>query len=250
MRHVVSALVIGAGALFAALGDAGATSDPNELSPASRALFTVDHLASVKEPAVLVYEFEKKGSLEEGFTDTVEAGVTKVWPDGGKDLSFHFLNGAHHVDFRNFENHVGNPIFMLFLERDVREMERLTHGKALYFRNRIRNALAGSASLRPTTFDFNGKTVKGIEIRVEPFADDPLNERYPRFAKRAYVFVLSDEIPGGIYKVNSVTPDPSGTQPLTDESVTFREMRAPAVKKADAGPATAADRAKIANQTK
>jgi hypothetical protein len=139
---------------------------------------------------------------------------------------------------------------MLFLERDVQEMERLTQGKALYFRNRIRNALAGSASLKPTSFDFNGKTVKGTEIRIEPFADDPLNERYPRFAKRAYVFVLSDEIPGGIYKINSLTPGPSGSQPLMDESVTFRETHAPEATRADAGQAPGAGKAKVANQTK
>lgn len=227
IKHFVSALAIAACGSIAAMGAANATSDANELSPANRALFTTHHLASIKEPAVLIYDFAKKGSLESGFTDTVEAEVTNVEADGHKDMSFRFLTGEHHLEFRDFVNQVGNPIFMLFLERDVREMQRLTRGNALYYRVRIRNALAGSASVKPTTFDFNGKTLTGTEIRVQPFANDPLNEKYPRFAKKSYVFILSNEIPGGFYKMDASTPDPSGDQPLVDESVTFREMRAP-----------------------
>jgi hypothetical protein len=233
-KHMIVALALGAGGLAAATGGALATSNPNDLSPANQALYTTDHMASIKKPAVLVYDFEKSGSLETGFTDTVEAEVTGVEADGGKDITFHFLNGEHHVDFRDFEDFTGNPVFMLFLERDVMEMAHLTRGHALYYRNRIRNALAGSAEMKDTSFEFGGKTVKGTEISVMPYADDPLNERYPRFAKKKYVFVLSKDVPGGFFKIDSVTPDPSGTQPLVAETLTFHDVHAPETKHAAA----------------
>jgi len=222
--RLLSAALLTAAALIA-LGPAGnATTDPNVLSKANQALFAADHLASIHEPSVLVYDFEKKGSLEPGFSDTVEETITKIWPNGHKDLSFHFLTGTNHVEFQDFPDFVSNPVFMLFLERDVRELQRQTHGNALYFRTLIRQALAGSATLAPTTFDFNGAKHKGTEIRVQPYINDPSNERYPEFAKKTYIFILSDEIPGSVYKVNAITPGPTDDQPITDESVTFREI--------------------------
>lgn len=221
-------------AFLTAPGMAGATDDPDDLSAANRALFIEPHLDSIKEPAVLVYDFEKAGTLErdKGFVDTVEEEVIDVHPDGRKDLAFKFLNGANNVQFRDFFDQTRNPIFILFLERDVREMERLTKGNALYFRNRIKNALAGFAKMEDVTFDLDGDTHRGTAIRITPYADDPLNERYPRYANKIYEFILSDEVPGGIYKVTATTPDPLNEEPFTQDTMTFTELRQPEIKKA------------------
>lgn len=245
-RFVSAGAVVAAG-LLASLTAAHATNDPNQLSPANRALYTNNHLASIKNPTVLMYDFEKTGSLETGFKDTVEADVTAIERDGRKDLSFNFLSGEHHIEFHDFADYMGNPIFMLFLERDVREMQRLNQGNALYYRNRIRNALAGSATVTPTTFTFEGKTLKGTEIRIQPYADDPDNNRYPRFAKKTYSFILSDEVPGGFYKVDSYTPDPLTNGPLMAETLTFHDAHSPATEKHAAsktGQDSVADKAK------
>ena len=87
------------------------------------------------------------------------------------------------------------------------------------------------------TFELDGKTVNGTDISIQPYANDPMNERYPRFAKKTYEFILSDDVPGGVYKVVATTPDPSGDQPLTYDAITFRELRKADVKKAQAeGP--------------
>lgn len=221
-------------ALMAAPGAALAVTDASLLSPASQALFTKKHLDSIKEPAVLVYDFESKGTLINSFDDTVEAEITAITPEGGKDMSFHFLSGMNHVQFREFLNQTHNPICILFLERDVRAMEQATKGSALYFRNRIKDALAGHATVKDVSFELDGKTLKGTDIKIEPYADDPMNQRYPRFAKKTYEFILSDDVPGGIYKVVATTPNPSGDEPFTYDAMTFREMHEPDVKKAQA----------------
>lgn len=224
-------------ALLAAPGAALAVSDPSLLSPANQALFTKKHLDSIKEPSVLVYDFEAKGSLLKPFDDTVEAEITAINPDGGKDMTFHFLSGMNNVQFRDFLDQTHNPIAILFLERDVRAMEQATEGNALYFRNRIKDALSGYATVKDVSFELDGKTVNGTDISIQPYANDPMNERYPRFAKKTYEFILSDDVPGGVYKVVATTPDPSGDQPLTYDAITFRELRKADVKKAQAeGP--------------
>ncbi len=247
INHVLSIAAIAGAGLLATLVSAQAISDPNELSPANRALFTNRHLDSIKSPTVLVYDFQKTGSLEEGFKDTVEAEITGIEDGGGKDLSFHFLSGDNHIEFRDFVDYAGNPVFMLFLERDVREMQRINRGNALYYRNRIRNALAGSATVTPTTFAMDGKTLKGTEIRIQPYADDPDIDRYPRFKNKTYSFVLSDEVPGGFYKMGAYTPDPLTNGPLMDETITFHETRAP---KGEKHAAAKTDRDAVADKTK
>ena len=52
-----------------------------------------------------------------------------------------------------------NPVTLFYLERDIREMERLTKGKAAYFRKRIRMALYQGAQVRDVRFSYRGQTV-------------------------------------------------------------------------------------------
>ena len=61
-----------------------------------------------------------------------------------------------------------------------------------------------------------------------------MNERFPRFAKKTYEFILSDDVPGGIYKVVAISPNPSGEEPFSYDAMTFREMRDLDVRKAQA----------------
>lgn len=223
-RHTMTAGLFALAAGLMLAGPAAATDDPAELSKANQVLYTTHHLESINEPVRLTYDFEKKGSLEDTFKDTVEVTVTKVRDTGRKDLSFRFLSGEHYVEFEPQHNFFGNPVFMLFLERDVREMDRLTGGSALYFRSRIRHALAGKAKVEPVIFTFRGKEYEGTEISVQPYRDAELIDRFPRFEKKTYRFIVSKDIPGGFYKIESMTPMGADEPPLTDDVLTFRDM--------------------------
>ena len=206
---------------------AQATDNPDELSRANQALFTANHLETIKEPVALLYDFEKSGSLEDGFSDKVIATITDILPSGRKNMSFKFLTGKQKIRFDNIHETEGNPVFMLFLERDAREMQRMTGGNALYFRNRIRQGLASTNEIKPTTFTFDGKEYKGREIDVHPYAEAELKARFKRFSDKTYTFILSDEIPGGIYQVRSLVPAEAGTdsnEPLVEETMTFRAV--------------------------
>jgi hypothetical protein len=221
---LTTAVGVLAGACHVAAQDASVQDFASELSVANQALYTTNHLKSITEPAILIYDFERKGTLGEALKDSVEEKITEVLPSGRKNMSFQFLSGENRVRFPPQYGFNGNPIFMLFLEHDVRELQQLTGGNALYFRNRIRNALAGSAEVNPTTFTFRGETFNGTEIRIQPFLGVELAHRFPKYAQRTYVFILSDEIPGGFYRVSSITPAKPGEVALNEESLTFREI--------------------------
>ncbi|WP_051340834.1 hypothetical protein [Azospirillum halopraeferens] len=195
-----------------------------ELTKAQALLFDTNHLRDVAGDTTLRYRFEKAGALEAGFTDSVEMTVTAVDPDGRKDLEFRFLTGERAVPFDAMHKFRGNPLIMLFLERDAREMKRLTGGSELYFRNRLRNAFAAAAAeVKPATVTWQDRSVPATEVVVRPFVAVELIERFPRFEHKEYHFILADAVPGGLYAVHAFTPGADG--PLTDESMVLTDTR-------------------------
>ncbi len=195
----------------------------DELSPANKALYTENHLEKIDQTAQIYYDFEKRSRLEDDIEGRVVVNIVKLRSSGRKDMTFRFLKGRNKVRFPPQVNMEGNPVFMLFLERDAREMERYTGGNALYFRNRIRHALA-AADTTPIRFDFQGREVEGKEIRIRPFANDRLADRFPRYREKEYSFLLSPEVPGTIYQLDALTPSQSGEGWLSEERLTFRSL--------------------------
>ncbi len=195
-------------------------------SDAEKLLFETDHLKKITKPAKLHYSFVKSGTLEQSFQDEVEISIDKIKPDGGKIVTVEFLSGTNKINFPPTEEAKGNPVLLYFLERDIREMQRLTGGKPPYFKRRIQIALADHAEMHPVKFVFDGKEVDGKEIKIAPYANDELKERFGKYVGKYYLFTLSDKIPGEVYQLRSVTPDKQSggsgkEQPLIEETLTF-----------------------------
>ena len=197
-------------------------------SDAEVLLLETNHLKKITKPAALHYRFVKAGSMEDGFTDSVDIFIDKIRSNGAKSVSANYLNGKNHINFPPVEETEkgGNPVILYFLERDIREMKRLTGGGIIYFRKRIRINLADNAEVRPVKFAFGGREVKGKEIKITPYENDQLKERFGKHVGKYYVFTLSDDVPGQVFQVRCVTPDPQagGKQPLIEETLTFSEI--------------------------
>ena len=202
-------------ALLAAATAAGAADEPSE---AETALFLTDHLQKLSPPMVLRYSFSKTGGLEKGFSDTVEVEIGKPDAGAGTRVVTRCLSGDRKVELPALDFAQGNPALLCFLERDIRQMERLTGGKANYFRKRIRLALAERAQMRAVTIEVNGRPVEAREIRITPYADDPLRERFERYAGKYYVFRVAADIPGGLIEADAVIPDHSGSGRAGEEA--------------------------------
>ena len=182
----------------------------NDFSVAEQAIFMDHHLSQLKPPLTLRYTFRKSGSLEAAFEDKVELDLTAK-PDGTCcAASPRFLTGIHAAKQPEVEGIDANPAILYFLERDIREMERLTQGKANYFRKRIRMAIYQGATIRSLNLPYRGKLVAVQEITVSPYQDDPNRSRYDKLANKQYVFMLAD-VPGGLYgirtKISAALPD-------------------------------------------
>ncbi len=202
-RNSMSTLLL---ALCAMAGIAHAEPD-NEITEAEKQLFMNDQLSSLKAPTTLSYTFRRSGSQEAAFQDSVEVRISE--DKSGRKVSTVCLNGARRTEIPEIDAAQSNPALMCFLERDIVEMQRLTGGKAAYFRKRIRLALSEGPKGTPVKVSFGGRTVDAKEYRITPYSNDPNRQKFPKYLGKSYVFVLSDAVPGGIYRVDSAIPDPA-----------------------------------------
>jgi hypothetical protein len=200
------------------------TNAEQSISAAENQLFLSNHLGNLPNGAVLRYAYTKAGSLEAAREDSVRVKISPAANGNGRQVSVDYLTGAQRFELPAVGAANGNPVILFFLERDVREMQRLTGGQASYFRKRVRMALADAAEVQPVTFQFGGHSVAGEQITVHPYRDDPLRKCFEWLADKAYTFTLSDQIPGAVYRMQTVVSAPgAGEQipPLIAETLTF-----------------------------
>ncbi len=203
------------------LATSGASAQ-DRISEAETLLFQTDHLKNVAPATTLSYAFRKTGSAETGFDDTVELRVRAA--GGAKRVSVAFFTGERKIAFPEVTLAEGNPVLLCFLERDIREMERLTGGKSGYFRRAIRLALARSANVAGTRLSLAGRELAATQVTITPYVDDALRDRIGKYASKTYVFTLSTAVPGGIHTVRTFVSSPVGAPndaPLLEEHLSF-----------------------------
>ena len=235
-------------ALLFLMGGAHVVADEaaNESAPFSEAeqmMWLGNQLGAVAQPSRLVYSFARNGTYERGFTDSVELDVTRVKPNGLKDGVLRFFSGERNFPVPPAEDTDANPVLKIYFQGDVYEMNRLTDpdGKSRerwrYFQRRIKLALAETATISPTRFEFAGKQYEGKTIQFQPYKQDPKRAEFEKFADKAYAVTVSPQLPGYVYKIETVIPGPSGQPPLVHEVLTLEQV-APltAVKPTPASP--------------
>lgn len=220
MKKIVITLF--SGWLLAAMAVASAAPGFSEVN---NVLFDSAHLDNIDKPGVLTYDYSKESVVDDSREDTIKVAVSNIRNTGRRDLAFEFFTGKHKRPYEAMENQRGNGVFVLFLEYDIHEMNRLTGGEWRYFQRKIRWAFAEGAKKKEVDINYNGKKVKGTQYIVQPYVDDPKNQRYKLYAGKYYIFTLSEEIPGEIYQIRTVVPDgeswSEGEPTLVDESITF-----------------------------
>lgn len=188
-----------------------------DVSPAEILLFQTNHLQNLHAPATVRYTFHKTGSVEPGFDDQVRL----VLSAGTSSATLEFLTGPRQTTAPPVDNPEGNPVLLAFLEHDIAGMQRLTGGARNHFRQRIRLALADSAQVRASRFSYAGNTVDGSEIVIEPYQTDPMRARFEQYAGKRYTFVVSPQVPGGVYQVRAIAAGAAGTPVLLEETMTL-----------------------------
>jgi len=196
----------------------------DEMSSANVKLFIDPHLENINEPSRIFYKFEKKSTREDNFVGNVVLNIVKIDDEKRKYITFRYLKGRNKVRFPPQIGAKGNPIFMLFFERDARDMQRLTGGNALFFRSRIRHAIAAT-EISEKKINFNGQEINATEIYFQPFLKTKLKNRVSRYKTKEFRVVLSKDIPGQIYQITTYSNDTEDTDDITTEKLTFQGLK-------------------------
>jgi len=226
VKKIVGSLV---SALLLVLTSVSAYAAPG-FSEVNNELFDKAHLKNITEAGTLYYDFKKQSFVEGEREDTIGMTVTNIRNTGRRDVAFDFFTDAYKRPYAPMENQRGNGVFVMFLEYDIHEMQRLTGGEWRYFQRKIRWAFAEGAAKKEVDIDYQGKTVKGVQYTIQPYANDPKNARYKLYANKYYIFTLSEDIPGEIYQIRTVVPDgktwQEGEPALVDETITYAGFEA------------------------
>ncbi|SFL95947.1 hypothetical protein [Variovorax sp. OV329] len=220
----VSASALGL-ALWLLAGPAGAA---NDFSAAEQALFLGTPLSTMRPPQTLDYSFRKAGSLEAPFDDTVKLDLKAAADGRCCAVTPRFFSGERAMKQPEVDNAQGNPAVMYFLERDIREMQRLTGGQPNYFRKRIRMAVYHGATARELKLPYRGATVAVKEYAIAPYLDDPNRVRFQKLAGKRYNFYLSDAVPGGLYAIRTrIDGADDKAPPLMQEEMLLQGAESP-----------------------
>ncbi len=196
----------------------------DEMSSANVSLFIDEHLSEITEPSRIFYKFEKFSTLEDNFVGNVVLNIVKIDEEKKKYITFRYLKGRNKVRFPPQIGAKGNPVFMLFFERDARDMQRLTGGNALFFRSRIRHAIAATET-KDISLNFKGENISAQEITFKPFTKTKLKNRVNRYKTKEFRVTMSNKIPGYIYKIETFTKDTQKANDIVRETLTYQGIK-------------------------
>ena len=195
-----------------------------EMSSANIALFIDEHLKTITEPSRIYYKFSKESTREDNFVGNVVLNIVKVEDDNTKHITFRYLKGRNKVRFPPQIGAKGNPVFMLFFERDARDMQRLTGGNALFFRSRIRHTIAAT-EIKDVELEFQGNKIIGKQIAFQPFLETKLKNRVSRYKTKKFVLTMSEDIPGFIFKIETYIKDLDDPSDMVKEILQYQGVR-------------------------
>ncbi len=195
-----------------------------EMSSANIALFIDEHLKTITEPSRIYYKFSKESTREDNFVGNVVLNIVKVDDDNTKHITFRYLKGRNKVRFPPQIGAKGNPVFMLFFERDARDMQRLTGGNALFFRSRIRHTIAAT-EIKDVELEFQGNKLAGKQIAFQPFLETKLKNRVSRYKTKRFVLTMSEDIPGFIFKIETYIKDLDDPSDMVKEILQYQGVR-------------------------
>ncbi|MCK0196261.1 hypothetical protein MWN34_04975 [Ancylobacter sp. 6x-1] len=185
--------------------------------------FNTPYLAGLPSGATLSYAYVHKTArpdLGDSFDETMKLSLAPAQEDAAKKVAtVAIFRGTAERGAGPFPA-LGNPMTLVVLEREAKELTELSKGSPYYIRNRLRDGLA-SAKVEPTSFSYDGKMIDGWKMSMTPFASDPHKDQLLELIGRSYEFVFSKDVPGGLYAVKVLTPQKDGSAPMIETRVTL-----------------------------
>lgn len=170
----------------------------DKLSAAQSLVYETPHLADTSLGQKITYDYT--AFIEDStMTDVATIDIASVGEDNKRDVIIDFLSDERHLTLPDFTGWRGNPVILAMLEHVAQSLGAETGGGALYFRNRIRDAMASeSVEIQQSTEQWNGDDVAVKAIAFSPLTDDVFLQGTPEYRKTEITIQFSDAVPGGV----------------------------------------------------
>lgn len=197
----------------------------DQLSDAQKIIFDTPQLAGITSPTILKYRFERKGQFKDDFSDQVKLKVSNINPDGTRDVAFDFFTGNRRRTYPAIEHFHGNPLSMIYLQRDATELAKFTGGNVNFFRVSILYGFHDLAQVSDAEINGPNGTIKGQKVTLRPYEKAKRGPQLGPIERKTYEFIVSPEIPGQIYSIRTIVPPPEGAAVeapnMVEETLTF-----------------------------
>jgi hypothetical protein len=199
-----------------------AQASDESISFAEATVFSAPHLAAVAPNSTLTYRFTRVSPPDAADSDVVRIHLAAG--EGGVTMAqVEFLRGPQAISLPPIESPISNPIVLAFLERDIRDMQRMTGGQANYFRKRIRLALAEHADSEAIEIQYHGVRSPALRISITPYETDVRRDRYGKYAAKRYAFVFCTAVPGEVAEIQTEVRDPETGDLLVRETLRLED---------------------------
>jgi len=203
---------------------AAAPSAAGDGGTAEAVVFRPGFFARIPVPTTLIYRYRLESELmREPYISRVRVEVRGQDADGTKRVWLDMFDGPNHRRFGPVPAVDQNPVILALLQKDVATMRNLSGGAKGYFQQQIRRAFTRPPDLvEPITVRLGERQVAATRVRLVPFRNDPAIVRFSKFRDKRYEFVVSDAVPGGLYRMTIEVPDPERPdRPVLREVLTF-----------------------------
>ncbi len=173
-----------------------------QLTAAQALIYDTGHLGNTREGDVIEYRYEATDTGAEEVTDVATLTIAKSLPEGRRDVELNFLSDGRHLSLPAFPGYRGNPIIIAMFEHVAQTMAAETGGGTLYFRNRIRDALADeSVTVEPGKTQYAEQDIETSSVTFSPFTNDTYLEPSSVLRNSLFTVQFSDEVPAGIVEI-------------------------------------------------
>jgi len=195
----------------------------DDLTPAQELIYERDHLIDTDIGQALNYRYKLQGLEISPVDDLVKANIERKVDEIKRDIKIDFLSGEHRMILPAFNEYRGNPIIIAMLEYSAQFIGRETGGGTLYFRNRIRDGLAGDLPIETSNTEFDGQSIDVQTISFKPFETDAKLALTKQYKQLVYSISLSEDLPGGVLEIRIQSKDETDKELMTS-ILTFENL--------------------------
>lgn len=174
-----------------------------QLSDAQKLIYDTAHLANTTAGQQVSYRYDALDDASDAVQDEATLSIDKVQEESRRDVQLNFLSDERHMALPPFSGYRGNPVIIVMLEHIAQGLATDTGGGTLYFRNRIRDALAdASLSIQNGTAVYHDQTVDTRSLSFSPFVDDTYLDDTSLYRNTEFSIRFSDQVPAGVLDIH------------------------------------------------